>query len=102
MPKRSIYNNVTQSINYAVPKVRLVAWFKDLHSLKLLGLCSRANLLLVSGRVFAMFQGYSVHRDAVSLLALRIDTGRRHQIRIHLAAIGCPTYNDALYLGRGP
>ena len=47
----------------------------------------------------AMLQGYSVHR-AVTLLALRIDTGRRHQIRIHLAAIGCPTFNDALYLGR--
>lgn len=51
------------------------------------------------GGSLAMFQGYSVHRDAVSLLALRIATGRRHQIRIHLAAIGRPTFNDALYLG---
>jgi len=33
----------------------------------------------------------------VSLLALRPRTGRRHQIRAHLAAIGHPILGDALY-----
>ncbi|MBB5183621.1 RluA family pseudouridine synthase [Catenisphaera adipataccumulans] len=31
------------------------------------------------------------------LVHARIETGRRHQIRIHLAAIGHPIVNDALY-----
>jgi 23S rRNA pseudouridine1911/1915/1917 synthase len=32
-----------------------------------------------------------------SLLRLRLDTGRTHQIRVHLAAIGCPVTGDFLY-----
>ena len=32
-----------------------------------------------------------------SLLRLRLDTGRTHQIRVHLRAIGCPVTGDFLY-----
>lgn len=32
-----------------------------------------------------------------SLLRLRLDTGRTHQIRVHLAAIGCPVWGDYIY-----
>jgi 23S rRNA pseudouridine1911/1915/1917 synthase len=32
-----------------------------------------------------------------SLLDLRLETGRTHQIRVHLAAIGLPVVGDALY-----
>lgn len=32
-----------------------------------------------------------------SLLRLSLDTGRTHQIRVHLAAIGCPIIGDDLY-----
>jgi 23S rRNA pseudouridine1911/1915/1917 synthase len=32
-----------------------------------------------------------------SLLRLRLDTGRTHQIRVHLKAIGCPVTGDFLY-----
>ncbi len=32
-----------------------------------------------------------------SLLRLRLETGRTHQIRVHLAAIGCPVTGDYLY-----
>jgi 23S rRNA pseudouridine1911/1915/1917 synthase len=32
-----------------------------------------------------------------SLLRLRLETGRTHQIRVHLAAIGCPVTGDFLY-----
>lgn len=33
----------------------------------------------------------------LSLVALRLDTGRTHQIRVHMAHIGCPLLGDFLY-----
>ena len=36
---------------------------------------------------------------ALSLLALRLETGRTHQIRVHMADLGCPLLGDALYGG---
>lgn len=36
---------------------------------------------------------------AVSLLECRLETGRTHQIRVHLAAIGHPVVGDAVYGG---
>ena len=42
-------------------------------------------------------------RSGSTLLALRLLTGRRHQIRVHLAHLGTPVAGDALYGdGRGP
>ena len=32
-----------------------------------------------------------------SLVRLRLDTGRTHQIRVHMAAMGCPVAGDFLY-----
>ena len=32
-----------------------------------------------------------------SLVRLRLDTGRTHQIRVHLFAMGCPVAGDFLY-----
>ena len=35
--------------------------------------------------------------ETVSLLSLRLDTGRTHQIRVHCKAIGCPLLGDKMY-----
>ena len=35
--------------------------------------------------------------DGRTLIRLRLETGRTHQIRVHLAAIGCPVCGDFLY-----
>jgi 23S rRNA pseudouridine1911/1915/1917 synthase len=35
-----------------------------------------------------------------ALLALQLETGRTHQIRVHLASIGHPVFGDATYGGR--
>jgi len=32
-----------------------------------------------------------------SLVKLRLDTGRTHQIRVHMAHLGCPLVGDFLY-----
>lgn len=37
-----------------------------------------------------------------SLVELKLFTGRTHQIRVHMAYIGCPLYNDNLYGTPGP
>lgn len=36
----------------------------------------------------------------VSLLRLKILTGRTHQIRVHLARLGCPVLGDPVYGGK--
>lgn len=49
---------------------------------------------------------YDVQRSfaqpATSLIECRLETGRTHQIRVHLAAIGHPVVGDAAYGGRRP
>jgi len=37
-----------------------------------------------------------------TLLECELETGRTHQIRVHLASIGHPVEGDPVYAGRGP
>lgn len=42
----------------------------------------------------------NTYARVASLLECHLDTGRTHQIRVHLAHIGCPVMADPLYAGR--
>ena len=41
-------------------------------------------------------------RNGLSLVQVKLFTGRTHQIRVHMAYIGCPLFNDNLYGTPGP
>ena len=43
------------------------------------------------------FAGIRAAAEKISLVRLRIETGRTHQIRVHMAAIGHPLLGDPLY-----
>jgi 23S rRNA pseudouridine1911/1915/1917 synthase len=40
--------------------------------------------------------------DVGTLVAVRLETGRTHQIRAHLLAIGCPVVGDNMYGSKQP
>lgn len=46
------------------------------------------------------FRLLEAFRERYALLEVRLETGRTHQIRVHLAAIGHPVAGDPLYGGR--
>jgi len=41
--------------------------------------------------------GTAEGKSAFSAVACRIETGRTHQIRVHMASLGCPVIGDAVY-----
>jgi len=43
------------------------------------------------------FSREPISPDALSLIALRLDTGRTHQIRVHMSYLGYPLIGDFLY-----
>lgn len=51
-------------------------------------------------KAFGQEPGKSVGTPLASLVECRLETGRTHQIRIHMAHLGCPLLGDPLY-GRG-
>ncbi|MBI5164055.1 MAG: RluA family pseudouridine synthase [Magnetospirillum sp.] len=64
----------------------------------------RKKMAVVAGRGKPAVTHYRVLRTfaagAVSLVECRLETGRTHQIRVHMTAIGHPLVGDATY-GRG-
>ncbi len=63
----------------------------------------RKKMSVVSKRGRRALTSYRVdryyERTDVSLLEVRIHTGRTHQIRVHMAQLGTPVLGDALYGG---
>lgn len=41
------------------------------------------------------------YKNQISLIYCRLETGRTHQIRVHLSEMGTPIINDPIYLGHG-
>ncbi|MBI2836245.1 MAG: RluA family pseudouridine synthase [Chloroflexi bacterium] len=60
--------------------------------------------VVAAGRGRAARTRYGVLRyvGGYSLLEVKPETGRTHQIRVHLAAVGHPVVGDAVYGGRSP
>ncbi len=52
-------------------------------------------------KVIETFHPMKDKRVMVSLVECRIETGRTHQIRVHMASLGCPVVGDRSY-GRAP
>lgn len=46
---------------------------------------------------FGQLDGASTGHAAASFLECRLETGRTHQIRVHLSHLGCPLVGDPLY-----
>lgn len=45
------------------------------------------------------YKKVSTYKNGVCLVKLQAITGRTHQLRVHMLALGCPILGDSLYLG---
>lgn len=53
---------------------------------------------LILSREYLIFkEGKKESKETISFLKVWPRTGRTHQIRVHLASIGCPVLNDVIY-----
>lgn len=61
----------------------------------------RTKMAVVDGGRFAVTHFERLHAwEKISLLACRLETGRTHQIRVHMQHIGHPILGDTTYMGR--
>ena len=55
--------------------------------------------IVASGKRAVTHYALKQYFSAASLIECRLDTGRTHQIRVHMASIGCPVIGDPVYKG---
>ena len=55
------------------------------------------KVAITNWRILSCAEGSSNVKAPVSLVECRIETGRTHQIRVHMASLGCPVIGDAVY-----
>ena len=48
---------------------------------------------------FAFFASFEAFGETLSMVNLKLETGRTHQIRVHMRAFGCPILGDPVYGG---
>lgn len=62
----------------------------------------RTRMMLHADGKFSVTEYKVLDRlSMTSYVQLNLETGRTHQIRVHMASIGHPVFSDALYGGRG-
>lgn len=55
-----------------------------------------SSRLALNGK-FAKTHYKTIYSGNVSIFELKLETGRTHQIRVHLSEMGCPIINDPIY-----
>lgn len=101
-----VYYAVTEGI--PVPKETgnpLIKWYKTGEGYRIEAPIGRAEQSLINrkvcetGRYAETYYEILMQRDGLALLKIILGTGRTHQIRVHLSAVGCPLAGDDLYGG---
>ena len=64
---------------------------------KRMAVVERNGKRAVTNWTLERFLGECGRGGALSLLKCQIETGRTHQIRVHMASLGCPVIGDATY-----
>ena len=75
------------------------------NKLNSLAVISNADIKVKNHKLFDYFEGKSAETEIhsvndlnqLSIVSLKPKTGRKHQIRIHLAILGCPIVGDDRY-----